>query len=236
MIHEICQRLITVQAAQKQGLDTLPVIVKEREYLRHKTAKSVVLRDRYDIDWLPSDSAIKAYYDNHIDDYVFERNYHVEYILSEDSVFAEFIRDQIVSGFQMKNIYESDLVQTSGVEVSYEDLGYIREVEVDSVFYQWVLRTPIKFISKPFPWKGGYCLINIVEKKENVLLIPNGAIKGSRGDYWTEVVIDEATLETEKRSITIGVQNALFAEILSGLNEGEKVIVEKVQSKSRSLF
>jgi len=76
----------------------------------------------------------------------------------------------------------------------------------------------------------------IVEKRENVLLIPNGAVKGSRGDYWTEVVIDKTTMETEKRSITIGVQNALFAEILSGIDEGEKVIVEKAQSRSRSLF
>ncbi len=76
----------------------------------------------------------------------------------------------------------------------------------------------------------------IVDKKENVLLIPNGAIKGSRGDYWTEVVINESTMETEKRSITLGAQNALFAEVLSGLSEGEKVIVEQVQSRSRSLF
>jgi HlyD family secretion protein len=76
----------------------------------------------------------------------------------------------------------------------------------------------------------------VVENRENVLLIPNGAIKGSRGDYWTEVVIDEATMETEKRSITLGVQNALFAEVLSGIEEGEKVIVEQIQSRSRSLF
>ena len=76
----------------------------------------------------------------------------------------------------------------------------------------------------------------IVEKRENVLLIPNGAVKGTRGDYWTEVVINEATMETEKRSITLGAQNALFAEVLSGVSEGEKVIVERVQSRSRSLF
>ncbi|MFC1845894.1 efflux RND transporter periplasmic adaptor subunit [Chloroflexota bacterium] len=76
----------------------------------------------------------------------------------------------------------------------------------------------------------------ITKKRENVLLIPNGAIKGSRGDYWTEVVIDEETMETERRDITIGVQNALYAEILSGIDEGEKVIVEQVRSASRSLF
>ena len=76
----------------------------------------------------------------------------------------------------------------------------------------------------------------ITEKRENVLLIPNGAIKGSRGDYWTEVVIDEATMETERRDITIGVQNALYAEVLTGINEGEKVIVEQARSSSRSLF
>ena len=76
----------------------------------------------------------------------------------------------------------------------------------------------------------------IVEKHENVLLVPNGAIKGSPGDYWVEIVIDEATGETEKRQVTLGTQNEYFAEVTSGLEEGEKIITEASYRKTPSFF
>jgi len=76
----------------------------------------------------------------------------------------------------------------------------------------------------------------IVEKHENVLLVPNGAIKGSPGDYWVEIVIDEATGEIEKRQVVLGTQNEYFAEVTSGLEEGEKIITEASQRKAPSFF
>jgi multidrug efflux pump subunit AcrA (membrane-fusion protein) len=65
----------------------------------------------------------------------------------------------------------------------------------------------------------------IVEKHENLLLIPNGAIKGSGKNYWVDVIVDEKTQATEKRLVTLGAQNEKFTEVISGLKEGEKVIV-----------
>ena len=76
----------------------------------------------------------------------------------------------------------------------------------------------------------------IVEKRENVLLIPNRAIKGLVGDYWVEVVIDEATEEVEKRQVVLGAQDAKFTEVISGLEEGEKVMVEATRGGTRSFF
>jgi len=76
----------------------------------------------------------------------------------------------------------------------------------------------------------------IVEKHENVLLVPNGAIKGSPGDYWVEVVIDEVTGETEKRPVTLGTQNEYLTEVTSGLEEDEKIITEAGQRKTPSFF
>jgi len=69
-----------------------------------------------------------------------------------------------------------------------------------------------------------------------VLLVPNGAIKGSPGDYWVEVVIDEATGETEKRQVVLGAQNDYFTEVTSGLEEGEKIITEASQRRTPSFF
>jgi RND family efflux transporter MFP subunit len=69
-----------------------------------------------------------------------------------------------------------------------------------------------------------------VDNRKNVLLIPNDAIKGSRGEYWTQVVASEAKEEIEKRLIVLGMQNDRFSEVKSGLTEGEKVLAEKTTS------
>ena len=76
----------------------------------------------------------------------------------------------------------------------------------------------------------------IVEKHENVLLIPNRSIKGSPGDYWVEVVTDEEKLTTEKRPVVLGSQNEQFNEVISGLEEGEKIIVEQTRSRTSTSF
>jgi HlyD family secretion protein len=76
----------------------------------------------------------------------------------------------------------------------------------------------------------------IVEKHENVLLIPNRAVKGLVGDYWVEVVIDEATEEVEKRQVVLGAQDAKFTEVISGLEAGEKVMAEATRGGMRSFF
>jgi multidrug efflux pump subunit AcrA (membrane-fusion protein) len=71
----------------------------------------------------------------------------------------------------------------------------------------------------------------IVEKHEDVLLIPNRSVKGSPGDYWVEVVLDEKTMTTEKRQVELGIQNEQSSEVTSGLSEGEKIIVEATRGR-----
>jgi HlyD family secretion protein len=72
----------------------------------------------------------------------------------------------------------------------------------------------------------------IIDEHKDVLLVPNRAIKGSLGNYWVEVVTDEEKLVTEQRLVVIGAQNEQFTEIVSGLSQGEKIIVESTRSRS----
>jgi multidrug efflux pump subunit AcrA (membrane-fusion protein) len=61
---------------------------------------------------------------------------------------------------------------------------------------------------------------------ENVLLVPLSAITTtSAGSFVT--IVNEASGQQEKRQVTIGNKNLQFAEVLSGLKEGDKVIVEE---------
>ncbi|PIU56415.1 MAG: efflux transporter periplasmic adaptor subunit, partial [Chloroflexi bacterium CG07_land_8_20_14_0_80_51_10] len=67
-------------------------------------------------------------------------------------------------------------------------------------------------------------------QKENVLLVPNQAIKRSGPNRVVEVVIGEG--KTEERVVEIGSSDAMRTEILSGLEEGEKVLVESRAAQS----
>jgi RND family efflux transporter MFP subunit len=65
----------------------------------------------------------------------------------------------------------------------------------------------------------------VVEKHENVLIIPIRALKGSVGNYRVDVLVDAATGKYESRTVTTGIQNDRSIEIISGLKEGEQVII-----------
>ena len=74
----------------------------------------------------------------------------------------------------------------------------------------------------------------IIDEHNEVLMVPNRAIKGSAENYWVDVVTDEKKLTTEKRPVVLGAQNEQFTEIISGLNQGEKVIVEAARRSTSS--
>jgi len=76
----------------------------------------------------------------------------------------------------------------------------------------------------------------IVEEHKNIITVPNRAIKGSPGDYWVEVVIDEKKVSTEKRPVVLGAQNDQFSEVISGLSEGERIIVEATRGRVPTSF
>lgn len=66
----------------------------------------------------------------------------------------------------------------------------------------------------------------ILDRHENVLLIPNRAIQGSWDSPWVEVLADE---QVEQRRVELGLSDGVKTEVLSGLAEGESVIFPKSQ-------
>jgi RND family efflux transporter MFP subunit len=66
----------------------------------------------------------------------------------------------------------------------------------------------------------------VVYNAEDVLLVPLLAVTTTpEGSFVT--VADEATGRTEKKKVVLGRQNYQFAEVLSGLQEGDRVIIEE---------
>ncbi len=62
----------------------------------------------------------------------------------------------------------------------------------------------------------------IVERRDNVLLIPNRAIRGTREAPLVHVYVDA---QVQEREVTLGLSDGIDTEVLSGLNEGEEVVL-----------
>jgi RND family efflux transporter MFP subunit len=69
----------------------------------------------------------------------------------------------------------------------------------------------------------------IIERRDDVLLIPNRAIRGTREK---PMVIIDTDGQLEEREITLGLTDGINTEILSGLEEGEKVLVGTLPASS----
>jgi multidrug efflux pump subunit AcrA (membrane-fusion protein) len=61
-----------------------------------------------------------------------------------------------------------------------------------------------------------------VERKDNVLLVPNKALKRDKQGKYVEVLRNGAATRVY---VTTGVSNEDYTEIVKGLQEGQEVIV-----------
>jgi macrolide-specific efflux system membrane fusion protein len=71
----------------------------------------------------------------------------------------------------------------------------------------------------------------IVERHDDVLLIPNRVIQGTLQNPTIEVLVDG---KQEQRQITLGLSDGINTEILSGLEEGEQVVEPASTSAQQS--
>lgn len=60
----------------------------------------------------------------------------------------------------------------------------------------------------------------IIQKQENVPLIPVRALQGTRRQYYVELVNGETV---QQQAVTVGINNGIQVEITSGLKEGDKI-------------
>ena len=92
----------------------------------------------------------------------------------------------------------------------------------------------------PFPSEGGWLSTMIpedfqlregltvtvsilVEERNDVLLVPSSAITTSGRQTYVQVLSPDGTIE--ERTITIGISDWQYTEVIEGLSEGEKVVI-----------
>lgn len=71
----------------------------------------------------------------------------------------------------------------------------------------------------------------ITAVKQNVLTVPSSAVKSQSGNMYVEV-LNGAT--PEQKNVTVGASNSTDTEIVSGINAGDKVVTQTINSSSAS--
>jgi RND family efflux transporter MFP subunit len=62
----------------------------------------------------------------------------------------------------------------------------------------------------------------IIEEKKDVLIVPNNAVRFENGK---SVVYMKAAKKDEPREVTVGIRDDRFTEILSGIQEGDTIVI-----------
>ncbi len=98
---------------------------------------------------------------------------------------------------------------------------FTRDVSLDTRTMQTEVDVPNRDLSiTPGMYANSYLQL---AHKENILTIPLGAIQGNGNTAKVSVI--DAQNHVQKRTVQIGLRGSLLAEVLSGLNEGDEVIL-----------
>ncbi len=167
MIRERALRYAVIQAARAAGIDTLPDVVKKRQSLLHHYRKTIFMADRKLKGYVPPDSAVERYFEEHQDEFVVHKPLTVQQIIVEDSVLGEFVRDQALAGVDFLELAEEYYPGEPSLRRELADLGAIGPEDVSEEFYKSALLTPPGSVSRPIKTEYGYHLIKVVSRTDN---------------------------------------------------------------------
>lgn len=139
------------------------------------------------------------------------------------------------------NIDETDIARVSPGQAvaitldAYPDLNInaqVADVASTATIVQGVVNYVVTVALKPgeVPLKIGMTAdANIVvAQKDNVLLVPNRAIRASNSKRL--VTVERPGGKTEDREVKLGLSNDQDTEVTSGLSEGERVVISTLQN------
>jgi len=116
--------------------------------------------------------------------------------------------------------YPDEIIQGKVTKIAHEGTTV-----TDVVVYN-VMVEPLKV---PSHWSSGMTanVSFVVVSKQNVLTVPNSALKDRNGRI---IVMTQQGDRVEPKTIETGVTDGKKIEVLSGLNEGDKIITSNVQN------
>jgi hypothetical protein len=165
VINLLARQYAVVQAARRDGLDTLPAARAKMAEMKHQEAKAFLIEQWFDLDWQPTDSAVEAYFKNNPKEFVVEKPLTVQHILTQDSSTAIFVRDQARAGVDFMELAKEFYTGEVSVRTELADLGKIGPNDVDSMFYKAARVLLPGDISDPIKTRYGFHIIKLVKSE-----------------------------------------------------------------------
>ncbi len=165
MIELVARRYIVMQAARAMGLDTLDYVRAVYNGFRQKFGRLILHMQCYDIGWNPPDSLVEQYFETHKKEFEIKKPLKVQHIITDDSLFGEFIRDQAMAGVDFLELAQQYYPGDEEVRKDLANLGEIGPEDVPPEFYQAALMTTVGEVSHPVKTKYGYHIIKVLAKR-----------------------------------------------------------------------
>ncbi|HWR82979.1 MAG TPA: peptidylprolyl isomerase [Candidatus Deferrimicrobium sp.] len=168
MLRRIAERYVFAQAARAVRIDTLPDVRKEEASLRSKYARDIVRRQYSDPTWDPPDSLVERYFRNHRAEFENKRGLRIQHIILDDSLFAEFVRDQALSGVDFMELAQEYYPGESSIRADLANLGEVTRQDIPQALYDVALSTPVGSVSYPVRTEYGYHIIKVLTRPETI--------------------------------------------------------------------
>ncbi len=167
IFNRLGERYVLLQSAREIGIEEDSAVTFHRNKLMHKYQKIIVAQNRLDFKWSPSDSTLRQYYDNHLDDFKIDKPLKVQHIIVQDSIFGTFLRDQAMSGVDFMELAQENYPGEESIRTELADLGYISENDVSKEFYEVARKTLVGDVSAPVKTEFGFHIIKVLDFKSS---------------------------------------------------------------------
>ena len=160
------------------------------------------------------------------------------------TVIATLITEQILAEISLNEVDVAKVKVGQKADLTFDALpeltmtGTVSEIDTVGTVEQGVVTYTVKIIfdtqnNEVKPGMTANATI-IIEKKDDVLIVPNSAVKTQDGRSFVQVAGD-ATLEPPvlgERTIETGLGNDLQTEVISGIIEGEQIVVRTLSAQA----
>ncbi len=168
LVRFLARRWVIVQTAREMGLDTLPNIVNEIEKVRHHHARRIVEESQTNPNWEPGEAELRGYYDANLKKYVVDKPLKVQHILLEDSVLAEFVKDQAGAGVDFLELADEYYIGEKSIRRDLAELGFIGPQDVASQFFEAARKIRAGEVTGPVNTEYGFHVIKVLESNWSV--------------------------------------------------------------------
>ncbi len=167
MIKTLSLNDLLVQIARKKGYFNDSTVVAQGDQYTRSQAKLRVDDLRTAKDFSPSDSALQAYFNEHIDEFIVDKPLHVYHIIFTDSAMAKAVYDSIEAGADFVEMAKRYYPGEPEIrEVAY-DLDFISEREMPKAFWDAANSLKVGEVSPPVRTEWGWHIIKLVSRKHS---------------------------------------------------------------------